>query len=71
MKKSKPIRTAAENLKDSAWNIPMVLGLVDAGRFDTVYAVLLLLVNCGMQIMFSGAADAKDENLKWSRTHEG
>ncbi|CAE7262317.1 NLRC3 [Symbiodinium pilosum] len=31
----------------------MVLGLVRAGRFDTVYAVALLLVNCVMQIMFA------------------
>ncbi|CAL1172819.1 unnamed protein product, partial [Cladocopium goreaui] len=42
------------HFEDSAWSIPMVLGLVDAGRFDTGYAVLLLLVNCGMQVMFSG-----------------
>ena len=31
-----------------------VLGLVDAGHFDTAYAVVLLLVNCSMQILFSG-----------------
>lgn len=43
------------HFEESAWSIPMVLGLVDAGRFDTAYAVLLLFVNCGMQVMFSGA----------------
>ncbi|CAK9055319.1 unnamed protein product [Durusdinium trenchii] len=42
------------HFEESAWSIPMVLGLVDAGKFDTVYAVVLLFVNCGMQIMFSG-----------------
>ena len=42
------------HFEESAWSIPMVLGLVDAGRFDTAYAVLLLFVNCGMQVMFSG-----------------
>lgn len=41
-------------------NIPMVIGLVDAGRFDQVYAVLLLFVNCGMQIMFSGFSAARE-----------
>lgn len=43
------------HFEESAWSIPMVLGLVDAGKFDTVYAVVLLFVNCGMQIMFSGS----------------
>ena len=42
------------NFEESAWSIPMVLGLVDAGHFDTAYAVVLLLVNCSMQILFSG-----------------
>jgi hypothetical protein len=44
-----------------------VLGLVDAGRFDTGYAVLLLLVNCGMQVMFSGATEGgeKERGERW------
>ncbi|CAE7746055.1 NLRC3, partial [Symbiodinium microadriaticum] len=39
--------------EESAWSIPMVIGLVRAGRFDMAYAVVLLLVNCAMQIMFA------------------
>eukprot|EP00439_Symbiodinium_sp_Y106_P026093 s1473_g3.t1 len=41
------------SFEESAWSIPMVIGLVRAGRFDMVYAVVLLLVNCAMQIMFA------------------
>ena len=53
------------HFEESAWSIPMVLGLVDAGRFDTAYAVLLLFVNCGMQVMFSGAVfDQKTDKDK-------
>ncbi|CAE7626587.1 unnamed protein product, partial [Symbiodinium microadriaticum] len=41
------------SFEESAWSIPMVIGLVRAGRFDMVYAIVLLLVNCAMQIMFA------------------
>ncbi|CAE7194374.1 NLRC3 [Symbiodinium natans] len=41
------------SFEESAWSIPMVIGLVRAGRFDMAYAVVLLLVNCAMQIMFA------------------
>lgn len=37
----------------SAWTYPFVLGLVDAGRWDLVFAVLLMFLNFGMQAMFS------------------
>jgi len=31
----------------SAWTYPFVLGLVDAGRWDLVFAVLLMFLNFG------------------------
>ena len=58
------IENVEVHFEESAWSIPMVLGLVDAGRFDTAYAVLLLFVNCGMQVMFSGAVDQKTNKDK-------
>ena len=39
--------------EESAWSIPLVVGLADVGWLDTVGAVLLIIVNLGMQIAFS------------------
>ena len=41
-------------ISESVWSFPLVFGLARAGRFDSVYSVLLLLLNLGMQAMFSG-----------------
>ena len=46
--KSTPVR-----FEESAWNIPLVLGLADVGWFDTVFAVALVLLNLLMQGSFS------------------
>jgi len=37
----------------SAWTFPVVIGLAPAGCWDVTFAVLLLLLNLGMQAMFS------------------
>ncbi|CAE7525601.1 unnamed protein product [Symbiodinium pilosum] len=46
-------RTTPVTFEESAWNIPLVLGLADVGWFDTVFAVLLVLLNLVMQGSFS------------------
>ncbi|CAE7231417.1 unnamed protein product, partial [Symbiodinium pilosum] len=47
--KSTPVR-----FEESAWSIPLVLGLADVGWFDATSAMLLVLLNFGMQVAFSG-----------------
>ena len=44
---STPVR-----IEESAWNIVLVLGLADAGWFDNLFAVLLVLLNLLMQVSF-------------------
>ncbi|CAE6951125.1 unnamed protein product [Symbiodinium natans] len=39
--------------EESAWNIPLVLGLADVGWFDNAFAVLLVLLNLLMQGSFT------------------
>ena len=41
------------SFEESAWNIPLVLGLADVGLFDTVFSVVLVLLNLLMQGSFS------------------
>lgn len=38
---------------ESAWSFPMILGLTTASSWDIIFAILLLLLNFGMQVMFS------------------
>ena len=65
--------------EESAWSIPLVIGLADVGWLDTVGALLLIPVNLGMQIAFSSILLSEpfmggsfDENLDsarvWRRT---
>ncbi|CAJ1359734.1 unnamed protein product [Effrenium voratum] len=37
----------------SAWTFPVVIGLAPAGPWDVTFAIMLLLLNLGMQAMFS------------------
>ncbi|OLQ04216.1 Eukaryotic translation initiation factor isoform 4G-2 [Symbiodinium microadriaticum] len=46
-------RSTLVHFEESAWNIPLVLGLADVGWFDNVFAVLLVLLNLLMQGSFS------------------
>ena len=46
-------RSTPVRFEESAWNIPLVLGLADVGWFDNVFAVLLVLLNLLMQGSFS------------------
>ena len=46
-------RSTPVSFEESAWNIPLVLGLADVGGFDTVFALLLVLLNLLMQGSFS------------------
>ena len=39
--------------EESVWCMPLVIGLADAGKFDRVFAVLLVFLNLGMQTAFS------------------
>eukprot|EP00439_Symbiodinium_sp_Y106_P075706 s516_g15.t1 len=47
--KSTPVR-----FEESAWSIPMVIGLADVGWFDAICSLLLVLLNFTMQVAFSG-----------------
>ena len=38
---------------ESAWTFPVILGLTSASALEVVFAVLLLLINLGMQVMFA------------------
>eukprot|EP00439_Symbiodinium_sp_Y106_P069649 s538_g12.t1 len=38
---------------ESAWTFPVMLGLTSASALEVVFAVLLLLINLGMQVMFA------------------
>ncbi|CAK9005799.1 Vacuolar protein sorting-associated protein 11-like [Durusdinium trenchii] len=38
---------------ESAWTYPIVLGLMDIRTLDVIFSLLLLLLNFGMQVMFS------------------
>ena len=40
-------------LGESAWTFPVILGLTSASALDVTFALLLLLINLGMQIMFA------------------
>ena len=46
-------RSTPVRFEESAWNIPLVLGLADVGWFDNIFAVLLVLLNLLMQGSFS------------------
>ncbi|CAE7660819.1 unnamed protein product [Symbiodinium sp. CCMP2456] len=46
-------RSTPVHFEESAWNIPLVLGLADVGWFDNVFAVLLVLLNLLMQGSFT------------------
>ncbi|CAK9017855.1 unnamed protein product [Durusdinium trenchii] len=41
-------------VEESAWSIPLVIGLDNTGWLDTLAAVVLVMVNLGMQLAFSG-----------------
>ena len=46
-------RSTPVRFEESAWNIPLVLGLADVGWFDNVFAMLLVLLNLLMQGSFT------------------
>ncbi|CAK9112678.1 unnamed protein product [Durusdinium trenchii] len=39
--------------EESAWSFPLVVGLAPAGPCDVTFAIILLLLNLGMQVAFS------------------
>ena len=41
------------HFEESVWSIPMVLGLVDVGGFDRLFAGILVILNLVMQAAFS------------------
>lgn len=41
------------HFEESAWTYPLVIGLVDAKAIDVAFAILLLLLNLCMQLLFS------------------
>lgn len=42
------------NFEESAWTYPLVIGLADAKPIEVCFAVILLLLNLCMQLIFSG-----------------
>ncbi|CAE7572710.1 hypothetical protein AK812_SmicGene25178 [Symbiodinium microadriaticum] len=38
---------------ESAWTFPVLLGLTPSGAWDVAFSLMLLLLNLGMQVMFS------------------
>ena len=51
--RKKKERFTPVRFEESAWSIPLVIGLADVGWLDTVGALILVLVNVGMQTAFS------------------
>ena len=46
-------KSTAVRIEESAWSLPLVLGLVDSGWLDLSASVVLLLLNLAMQLAFS------------------
>ncbi|CAK9090239.1 Uncharacterized protein SCF082_LOCUS42568 [Durusdinium trenchii] len=61
-------------VEESAWSIPLVIGLDNTGWLDTLAAVVLVMVNLGMQLAFSGIllseefmGDAFESHLEFAK----